>query len=60
MDEPEKLKPADLIKPEVLREILDALEALRYGSVEITVQDGKVVQIERKEKRRIQNDKENS
>jgi hypothetical protein len=36
--------------PEVLREILQTLQTLRYGSIEIIVQDGKVVQIERKEK----------
>jgi hypothetical protein len=44
--------------PEVVREILETLENLRYGSVEIIVQDGKVVQIERKEKRRPKNHKE--
>jgi hypothetical protein len=43
---------------EVVREILETLQNLRYGSVEIVVQDGKVVQIERKEKRRLKSSKE--
>lgn len=34
----------------VLREIARAVRGLRFGSVEITVHDGAVVQIERKEK----------
>jgi hypothetical protein len=54
------MEKSETPKPEVLREILEALKALRYGSVEITVQDGNVVQIERKEKRRIQNGQDNS
>lgn len=38
----------------LLREIHNALHGLRYGSVEITVHNGQVVQIERKEKFRLQ------
>ena len=34
----------------VLRAIAGAVRGLRFGSVEITVHDGAVVQIERKEK----------
>lgn len=44
--------------PEVEQEILRALRTLRYGSVEIIIHDSKVVQIERKEKIRL--DKDNS
>lgn len=33
-----------------------ALKGIRFGSVEITVHDSKVVQIERKEKTRFDND----
>ncbi len=36
--------------PEVALEILGALQDIRFGSVEVVVHDGKVVQIERKEK----------
>ncbi|MFC3607575.1 sulfur starvation response protein OscA [Stutzerimonas tarimensis] len=38
----------------ILREIQAALRDLRFGSVEITVHNGQVVQIERKEKIRLQ------
>ena len=33
--------------------ILSALRGLRFGSVEITVHEGRIVQIERKEKERL-------
>jgi hypothetical protein len=36
------------------REILRAVRGLRYGSVEITIHDGQVVQIERREKVRLE------
>jgi hypothetical protein len=38
----------------ILREIQAALHGLKFGSVEITVHNGQVVQIERKEKFRLQ------
>ena len=38
----------------ILREIRSALHGLRFGAVEITVHNGQVVQIERKEKFRLQ------
>lgn len=40
----------------LLLQIERAISALRYGSVEITVHDGRVVQIERTEKIRLAND----
>lgn len=40
--------------PEVVQRILEALQGLRYGAVEITVHDGRIVQIERKEKVRLE------
>jgi hypothetical protein len=44
-------------EPDALaREIARAVRGLRYGSVEITVHDGAVVQIERKEKLRVGRD----
>jgi hypothetical protein len=39
---------------EIERQILSALQGIRYGSLEIIVHDSKVVQIERKEKMRIE------
>jgi len=44
----------------LLREILQALAGLKYGSLEITVHNGQVVQIERKEKFRLQATVENA
>jgi hypothetical protein len=38
---------------EAIREILSAIENLRYGSVEIVVHDGRVTQIEKREKVRF-------
>lgn len=42
-----------ILRSEVIQEILQALEALRFGSVEITVHEGRVTQIERREKIRF-------
>ena len=44
---------SDADQPNILREIQSALRELRFGSVEITVHNGQVVQIERKEKFRL-------
>ncbi|MFZ3025022.1 sulfur starvation response protein OscA [Pseudomonas sp.] len=38
----------------ILQEIQTTLRNLRFGSVEITVHNGQIVQIERKEKIRLQ------
>jgi len=35
------------------QKILEALQGIRYGAVEIIIHDGKVVQIERREKLRM-------
>lgn len=37
----------------VLAEVLRALRAIRYGSVQITLQDGRVVQVDTLEKKRL-------
>jgi len=39
---------------EVDAEVLRAIRNIRFGSVEITIHDSRVVQIERKEKRRFE------
>jgi hypothetical protein len=41
----------------VLQEVLEAICRLRHGSVEVIVQDGKIVQIDTTEKRRLDRDK---
>ncbi len=37
-----------------LQRVLEVIKDLRYGSVEVVVHDGKVVQIERREKMRFE------
>lgn len=41
------------VNDEVIQEVVRAIEQLRYGSVEITVHEGRVTQIERREKVRF-------
>lgn len=43
-----------------LREIAASLRGLRYGAVNIIVQDGVVIQIDRTEKKRLRNRREAS
>jgi len=42
---------------EFLQEILRAIQGIRFGSVEITIHESRVVQIERKEKVRFANER---
>jgi hypothetical protein len=42
---------------ELLRQVVKAIQSLRYGSVTITVHDGHIVEFQRNEKFRIKNDK---
>jgi hypothetical protein len=39
--------------PHVLERITQAIQGVRFGSVEVVIQDGRVIQIERKEKFRF-------
>ncbi|MDR5170642.1 YezD family protein [Methylobacillus flagellatus] len=52
MSQEPKLKTSN----EVIQEILRSIDLLRFGSIEITVHDGRVTQIERREKVRFNND----
>ena len=47
---------ADETHRQLTQQILQALQEIRYGSVEIIIHDSQVVQIERKEKIRIDTD----
>jgi len=40
--------------PALLREVLQALRSIRYGTVELVIHDGQVVQLERREKVRFE------
>ena len=46
----------ELVFDTEMQQIRDALRGLRYGVVNIVVQDGVIVQIDRTEKRRIRRD----
>ena len=51
-----KTEPSDSQDPQTVEQAIQlALKGLRFGSVEIVVHDSKVVQIERKEKTRLDN-----
>ena len=41
------------LPPAVARELLEALRSIRYGAVELIIHDGRVVQLERREKVRF-------
>lgn len=41
------------IDPKILNEVMEAVQKLKYGEVVITVHNSKVVQIEKKEKKRF-------
>jgi hypothetical protein len=45
------------VEPEVARRILDAIASLDYGAVEVTVHDGRVVQLDKRERTRIGSEK---
>lgn len=44
----------------ILKKVQEAIESIKYGSVEIVIHDSKVVQIERKEKLRFQEETPNT
>lgn len=45
-------------REEIDAQIHRALESLRYGSIEIVVHDGRVIQIERRERVRFEGERE--
>jgi hypothetical protein len=38
------------LPPALYRELRDALSSIRYGAIELVIHDGRVVQLERREK----------
>jgi hypothetical protein len=42
------------LPPALLRELWQALHSIRYGTVELVIHDGRVVQLERREKVRLE------
>lgn len=57
MDSEMTNQPGQSITQEALNEIQRAIEQIRFGSVEITVHEGRITQIERREKVRLAADK---
>ena len=53
MDRKEKGFAAHGATPEALAVVDEALSRLRYGSIQLTVHDGKVMQIDVTERRRL-------
>jgi hypothetical protein len=45
--------PVEAAERAVLREVLDAMRRVRHGSVSLSLQDGRVVQIDVTEKKRL-------
>lgn len=52
-NKPNDYGPIREMGPNEIQFILNALKGLRYGSVEIIVQDSRIVQIQRLEKHRL-------
>jgi hypothetical protein len=50
---PRELQPDAEPGDDVIRRIAKAISGVRYGSIEVVIQDSRVVQIERKEKFRL-------
>jgi len=44
------------LPPALLRELLQALRLIRYGTIELVIHDGRVVQLERREKVRFEHE----
>lgn len=42
------------LPPALLRELGEALRSIRYGAIELVIHDGRVVQLERREKVRFE------
>jgi len=47
------LKQKEKLTPKVLDEIVSSVNRINYGEVVITIHDSKIVQIERREKKRF-------
>ncbi len=59
MDRHENTSPKNTrpVSDQELEQIRESLRGLKYGAVQITVQDGVIVQIDRTEKRRLRQPK---
>ncbi len=51
--------PASELPPALARELAIALRSIRYGTIELVIHEGRVVQLERREKVRFEQDDRN-
>ena len=49
----EKMAEVKEVTPKQLAQIKDYIESIKYGSVNIVIQDGKIIQIDKSEKIRL-------
>ena len=47
------MHPQDVVDVRLVERLVEAVKGIRYGSVQITIHDGKVVRIERVERIRL-------
>ena len=53
-DRPSEKSATRRLRSQVEQYIIEAVQSIRYGAVEIVIHDGHVVQIERREKLRVE------
>jgi len=56
--DPSLLRRSGPLTDSVLSALSEALRGVRYGTVTVIIQDGRVVQIDRTERKRLKNDSE--
>lgn len=56
--DPSLLSRSGPLTDSVLSALSEALRGVRYGTVTVIIQDGRVVQIDRTERKRLKNDSE--
>ncbi|HEX3233517.1 MAG TPA: YezD family protein [Gemmatimonadales bacterium] len=55
-DEPQREAGPEALSPAILHALREALRTIRYGTVELVIHDGRVVQLERSEKVRFESE----
>lgn len=53
MEKDERLEQKNIIQDKDISKIIEFLETIKYGSITVIVQDGKILQIEKNEKIRM-------
>ena len=53
---PDGAAPELALEPALIRELAIALRSIRYGTIELVIHEGRVVQLERREKVRFEHE----